>query len=151
MSQATQQAQSPAHDQYREQRTEQVQKQGRSLAEWVSFGIASSILLALVSLIIYDWAVTSQAAPIVHLYRSGEVREAANQFYVPFEVQNVGGEAAEAIQVLAELKVDGQVIEEGEQQIDFLSSGEIAKGAFVFTQDPSEAELLLRIGSYKLP
>ena len=45
----------------------------------------------------------------------------------------------------------GEEEQEGEQQIDFLSGGETAEGAFVFTLDPAAGELELRVASYKLP
>ncbi|MBZ8178696.1 TIGR02588 family protein, partial [Oscillatoria salina IIICB1] len=30
-------------------------------------------------------------------------------------------------------------------------SGEVQKGAFVFSRDPNEGELIVRVASYKLP
>jgi uncharacterized protein (TIGR02588 family) len=71
--------------------------------------------------------------------------------FIFFEVMNQGGETAESVQITAELKIDGEVAETGEQQIDFLSSGEQEEGAFVFTQDPRHGELIIRVASYKLP
>jgi uncharacterized protein (TIGR02588 family) len=129
----------------------QEQQRGRSLAEWVSFGIASAILLAVVGLVIYDWVAIPQGAPTLSIAQDGEIREESGQFYVPFVVENVRGNTAEAVQVMAELRIDGEVVESGEQQIDFLSGRETHTGAFVFTRDPAEGELVLRIGSYKEP
>jgi uncharacterized protein (TIGR02588 family) len=43
------------------------------------------------------------------------------------------------------------VEESGEQQIDFLASGEKEEGAFVFSRDPRQGELVMRVASYKLP
>jgi len=42
------------------------QQQGRALAEWVSFGIASFILVAIAGLVVHQWltkAVTSYLSP----------------------------------------------------------------------------------------
>ena len=39
----------------------------------------------------------------------------------------------------------------GEQQIDFLSGGEIEEGAFIFSHHPQEGKLIVRVASYKLP
>ncbi len=52
---------------------------------------------------------------------------------------------------VGELRIDGEVAETGEQQIDFLSGGETQEGAFVFSQPPTDENLTLRIASYKLP
>jgi uncharacterized protein (TIGR02588 family) len=53
--------------------------------------------------------------------------------------------------VIAELRINGEVEESGEQQIDFLASGEMEEGAFVFSRDPRKGELVVRVASYKLP
>uniref|UniRef100_A0ACD5GPH3 TIGR02588 family protein n=1 Tax=Desertifilum tharense IPPAS B-1220 TaxID=1781255 RepID=A0ACD5GPH3_9CYAN len=73
------------------------------------------------------------------------------QYYVPFSVINSGGTTAEAVQVIAELRVNGSLLESGEQQIDFLASDERQEGAFVFTRNPQQAELTIRVASYKSP
>ncbi|NEQ19382.1 MAG: TIGR02588 family protein [Microcoleus sp. SIO2G3] len=78
-------------------------------------------------------------------------REVNGQFYVPFEVVNTGGETAESIQIMAELQMNGEVEETGDIQIDFLSSGEKEKGAFIFSHDPRQGQLTIRVSSYKLP
>ena len=124
---------------------------GRTLAEWVSFGIATTILLTVIGIIIYDWVATPLSAPVLNVQLSSNIQQINGQFQVPFEVTNTGGQTAESVQVLAELLRDGEVVEDGEQQIDFLSAGESEEGAFVFTTDPGTSELVLRIASYKLP
>jgi uncharacterized protein (TIGR02588 family) len=125
-------------------------QQTSSLAEWVTFGIALSIVLAIVGLVVYTWIIKPSAPPIVSV-KHGDTWEAQGQFYVPFVVENVGDSTAEAVQVIAELSIDGQVVEDGEQQIDFLSGREIREGAFIFSRDPSQGELMIRVASYKMP
>ena len=88
---------------------------------------------------------------MLSVVQQGVVERVNDQFRVSFTLTNEGGQTAEAVQVVAELSQDGEVIEEGEQQIDFLSGGEEEEGAFLFTQDPSQAELWIRVASYKLP
>jgi uncharacterized protein (TIGR02588 family) len=83
--------------------------------------------------------------------QQGVVERVNDQFRVSFTLANDGGQTAEAVQVVAELSQNGEVIEAGEQQIDFLSVGEQEEGAFLFTQNPSQAELSIRVASYKLP
>lgn len=123
----------------------------RSLAEWVTFGAAAALLCAVIGIIIYDWAVTPPSAPVLSAKLARNIERINGQFQVPFEVTNTGGQTAESVQVIAELIRDGEVIEDGEQQVDFLSAGESEEGAFLFTKDPGDAELILRVGSYKLP
>lgn len=126
------------------------QTRERSPAEWTTFGIALFILASVVGLVLYKW-MTQENEPPVLVTRQSEIREVPGQFYVPFSVTNTGGETAESVQILAELSVNGEVEEDGEQQIDFLAAGEIEEGAFVFSQDPRAGELVIRVASYKLP
>jgi len=124
----------------------------RSFPEWITFGISSFILAIIVGLVIYIWmGEQNQQPPRISAVNEGKIREAYGQFYVPFSVTNTGGGTAESVQVIAELKVNGKVEESGEQQIDFLSGGEKQEGAFVFSRNPREGELVLRVASYKLP
>jgi len=123
----------------------------RSIAEWVTFSIASLILAFIVSLVSYTWINEKNQPPILSLTKKETIREIDGQFYVPFEVVNTGGDTAESVQIMAELLINGKVAESGEQQIDFLSSGEREEGAFVFSQNPRQGQLNLRVSSYKLP
>ncbi|MGF2039438.1 MAG: TIGR02588 family protein [Nostoc sp. CmiVER01] len=123
----------------------------RSIAEWVTFSVASLILVSIVSLVGYTWLNEKDQPPILSVSKKQTIREINGQFYVPFEVVNSGGDTAESVQVMAELLINGKVTETGEQQIDFLSSGESEEGAFIFSQNPLQGQLNLRVGSYKLP
>ncbi len=127
------------------------QKPKRSPAEWTTFSIALLILAAVVGLVIYKWLTQKNQPPVLSVSASSEIREAPGQFYVPFSITNTGGETVESVQVIAELTINGEVEESGEQQMDFLASGEKEEGAFVFSRDPREGELSVRVASYKLP
>jgi uncharacterized protein (TIGR02588 family) len=121
----------------------------RSPAERLSFGIALSILAVIVGLVVYVCQ-TEQEPPALSV-RPKIIREAQGQFYVPFEVTNTGGETAEAVQIIAELRVNGQIEQIGEQSIDFLSGGETEEGTFILSRDPRQGELIVRAASYKIP
>ncbi|MHC0061472.1 TIGR02588 family protein [Nostoc sp. UIC 10890] len=131
--------------------TKTEQRPKRSIAEWVTFSIASFILAIIVSLVGYTWLNEKNQPPILAVTKKETIREIDGQFYVPFEVVNSGGDTAESVQIMAELLIDGKVTETGEQQIDFLSSGESEEGAFIFSKNPRQGQLNLRVGSYKLP
>jgi uncharacterized protein (TIGR02588 family) len=127
------------------------QNQERSLAEWVTFSGASFILAVIIGLVGYTWLTDKNQPPIVSVTNKQTIREIDGQFYVPFEVVNTGGDTAESVQIMAELQIDGKVAETGEQQIDFLSRGEKEEGAFVFSHNPNQGQLTIRVASYKLP
>ncbi|MBH8575114.1 TIGR02588 family protein [Nostocaceae cyanobacterium CENA369] len=126
------------------------QKPQKSPAEWVTFSAASFILAVIVGLVVYTWIEDKHEPPVLSVTNK-TVREIKGQFYVPFEVVNTGGETAESVQIMAELQIDGKVAETGEQQIDFLSRGEKEEGAFIFSKNPRQGKLTLRVSSYKSP
>lgn len=125
--------------------------EGRSLAEWVSFGVAAAILGVVAGLVAYLWWSAPGTDPVLAVAQTGAVRQAGGQYYVPFEVTNSGGLTAEAVVVRGELLVGGKAVEELEVEFSFLSGGEVEQGAFIFTRDPRAGELRLRAGSYSLP
>jgi uncharacterized protein (TIGR02588 family) len=119
-------------------------------AEWITFAIASLIVAVLVGLVVFSWLIQAEQPPVIVIQPSSDIRVESGQFYVPFTVTNTGGATAEAVQVIGELRLDDR-LETGEQQIDFLSKGEQEEGAFVFSRDPRQGDLRLRVASYKLP
>lgn len=126
-------------------------KPERSLAEWVTFSIALFILAIIISLVGYIWLNEEDKPPILSVTKKQMIREIDGKFYVPFEIVNTGGETAESVQIIAELQMADKVVETGEQQIDFLSDGEKEEGAFIFSQNPRQGQLTVRVASYKLP
>ncbi len=123
----------------------------RSAAEWVTFILASIILLGLVGLICFDWQTNQNRPPAFSVAVSEAVRVTDGRYYVPFAITNTGGRIARMVQVTAHLDIVDVDEETGEQQIDFLSGHETKAGSFVFTHDPEEGELVVRVASYRLP
>lgn len=131
--------------------SDKCQRQRILLPEWVTFLISLSILALIVGLVFHSWLTQADGPPILQVSDPKEIREVRGQFYVPFTVTNIGGETAESVQIIGEIQKNGQVEESGEQQIDFLSAGEKQEGAFIFSRDPRQGDLIVRVGSYKLP
>lgn len=123
----------------------------RTAAEWVTFVVASMILLGLVALICFEWQTNQNHPPAFSVAVSEAVRVTDGRYYVPFAITNTGGRIARMVQVTAELDIAGVDEETGEQQIDFLSGHETKAGSFVFSHDPQEGDLVVRVASYRLP
>lgn len=124
--------------------------QNRNCAEWITFFISSCILLALIGLILYDWLLSQQSPPVLQVKTESVVEIREGQFYQPFVLKNVGGSFAESVQVIASLTIHPpDDIEVGEQEISFLAAGEKTSGYFVFTHDPRQGELNVRVASYR--
>ncbi len=122
----------------------------RTKAEWITFGAATCILTGIIGLVMYTAVSNKQQPPILTVSRK-TIRLVSGKYYVPFEVINNGDETAESVQILAELRDNNQIEETGEQQIDFLSSREKEEGAFIFSTDPRQGQLTIRVASYKVP
>lgn len=119
--------------------------------ERVTFAVAVVILLGLAGGIGYLWIQPREPA-IVTVEQVGPLRSSGTQRYVTGEVRNSGDETAEAVQVVAEVTVDGEVVAEGEQLVDFLSGGETEEVVFVFDDGGSpNVEPELRVASYTVP
>lgn len=125
--------------------------QPSSIAEWISFAIAAALLAVVMGLVVLLWSSDRQRQPPILRVEQAEIRQSQDQFYVPFAVTNAGGKTAESVQVVAELRVAGVPVESGEQILEFLSSQETAKGAFVFTHNPQNGTLVIRVASYQSP
>lgn len=122
----------------------------RNCAEWITFIISSLILLALIGLILYDWLLSQQSPPILQVEPQAAVEIREGQYYQPFTLKNTGGNFAESVQVIASLTIDSpEDLEVGEQEISFLAAGEKKSGYFIFTHDPREGELSVRVASYR--
>lgn len=150
---------------------EQSRRRSAISAERITFAVASVVVAILVGLVLLMWSIQDDRPPVLAIQNAtaetvtvqdrivptseiknvAEVRIEPGQFYVPFTIKNTGGTTAESVQVIGELRQGDTVLESGEQQIDFLSSGETEEGAFVFSHDPRRATLMIRVASYKLP
>ena len=56
----------------------------RSLAEWVTFSIATLILTGIVGLVCYTWVNDKHEPPILSVTNKQKIRKVNGQFYVPF-------------------------------------------------------------------
>jgi uncharacterized protein (TIGR02588 family) len=122
----------------------------RGTAERVVVAVAGGVLLALAGTIGWLWLQPRDPAQL-KVGPPEVLRQVDGQRYVSATVRNDGDETAEAVQVVAELSVDGEVVADGEQVVDFLSGGETQEVVFVFDTTAPDAEILLRVASYSVP
>ena len=126
------------------------QRDSNGKAEKISFLLSTLVLLAILGGTGWLWVRDRNQGP-PQLQVTSNIEERQGQYYIPFKVSNTGGETAARVQVIVELRVDGQLVEWGDQQIDFLSSQEEAEGAFILSRHPNSGELTVRVASYQLP
>ena len=122
-----------------------------TLAEIAAASISAAILLVVVAAVLYLWAFSADEPPLLQATQAGSVREAGGSFYVPIEVRNAGDRAVTGVSVSAELEAGGELVESGELQFEWLSGGAAERGTFIFTQDPSGKDLVIRVVGYRIP
>ncbi|CAN5291205.1 TIGR02588 family protein [soil metagenome] len=115
------------------------------------FGIACVILLTVAGAIGSLWVTGPTGPPNLALRGGGQVRHQDGEWYVRVTVENQGETTAEAVQILAELTIGGTLVEDGEQQIDFLASGARQAVGFVLDHNPANGDLDVSVASYKIP
>ena len=123
----------------------------RSLPEKVSFVVSLSIVGIIIALVCYTWITGDSNPAILSVTTEPPIRQVNQQYYVPFTITNSGGETAEAVEIIAKLSFKDRLVETGRQEIDFLSRQEKRSGEFVFSRNPQQGKLDIRVASYKLP
>jgi uncharacterized protein (TIGR02588 family) len=131
--------------------TDRDERPPRSLAEWVTFAVALTLVASIVGAILLSWATGASGPPVLGAERDGPIVRDGAVYRVPFEVRNTGGETATSVQVVAELTIDGSIEGSGEQSFMFLSGGESESGEFLFAKDPAAGELTIEVASYANP
>lgn len=117
----------------------------RTPLEWVSFGVTAAIVVAVVAAI--GWIGLQPDDPAdIEVRVTGEPRVSGELAYVEAEVRNRGDHTAEAVHVVAE--VGDQ--EMGDQEIDFLSGGEVEQVVFVVERDDAD-RIAVRVASFSEP
>ncbi len=126
----------------RAKQSRSAQDRPRSAAEWVSLAAVLLILGAVVGYLVLQTVRRSDDTARFEVeIRQGEITQHGNRFYVPLTIRNAGTATGEEVVIHAELKQDGETVEEAELTFGFVAGGEEMEGVAVFTEDPRSAEL----------
>jgi len=110
----------------------------RSRAEWATTAICVALIALLCGAIVYEGyaADDDDAARIEITVSSDDAEQRGEQWYVPFEVQNVGDETVEEIVVVVELLQGEEAVAEAETTVLLLGENEYVRATAVFDADP---------------
>ena len=127
-----------------------VQARAPHPVEWLIGGISAALVVALLGYLAYRGLATDGRPPefavaVEKIDRLGE------RFHVSVAVSNSGGATAAGVIVRATLGEQGELIETGEIEFDYLPAGSTRRGAFVFANDPASRELELSVLGYTDP
>lgn len=135
-----------------EHETEIVASESRSIAERTTLAISASVILAFLGVIIW-LEVNSNGKPAIIAVepQTEQVRHDETGYYLSVIVRNDGSQTVEDVRIQASLTTADGATEIREFGIDFLVRDETAAGMFVFTQDPTEGDLVVTAASYRVP
>ncbi len=125
-------------------------EQQKNGLEWIVFSVSLVLTLGVLGYLTYEVVRFAGTPPTIRV--SLEAAESrAGHFVVPVRAHNVGGEAAEDVQVEVVLRVDGAVA--GRANVTFvrLPRSATREGWIVFASDPRRGELRARVLSYTTP
>lgn len=124
-------------------------REGRTLAEWVIFGVSSALVLGVALVLLLAAILGPDGGPRFELEVLSSER-IGDRYHVGVEVHNEGGQAAASVRVHAELALADRTVE-ADETVDALAPGGDSTVTFVFADDPSAGELTIDIRSFQEP
>lgn len=115
---------------------------GRTTAERVTMVVSLLVVLVVVGLLVYDFAITGDTPPLIAV----EVDHAAVQqeeggYYLPVTVTNRGEQTAEDVTIHFVLEREDGRSESTSLTFRFLAPGERSEGTLIFNADPTAGNL----------
>jgi len=120
------------------------------LLEWVAAGAGFLFLICLLAAIGHDAITGSSQQPPSIAVLPGEIIATPSSYVVPFKASNGSGGTAAAVQIEGKLEV-GSMIETSQATIDYIAGQSTGEGSLIFTSDPRQGRLTLRVTGYQKP
>jgi uncharacterized protein (TIGR02588 family) len=116
------------------------------VAERITFLISLAILLGLLGLLVFQLLAEDDQPPSIQvtLLRESAYR-AAEMYYLPVEIANLGDQTAQNLEIVLSLESEDGQAEAASFAIPFLPGQDSIRGTAVFDQDPSTGEISIDI------
>lgn len=125
--------------------------QKTSALEWMVAAIGLAVVVgAAVYMMVYA-ARGADGPPLLSVRPVSVVSVEGSSHVVRFEARNDGGATAASVHLSAELRNGNEVVETAQATLDYLPRNSRRGGAFVFSRDPGELTLSLRVEGYSEP
>jgi uncharacterized protein (TIGR02588 family) len=118
--------------------------------EWIIGAIGLLIVLSAVGLLMYEAIGGDKSPPDVKLTVE-TMEQLRNGYLVKVRAVNEGGEPAARVAIEVELLNDGEIVESGETQFEYLPAHSKREAGVFFTRDPRQGELRLKARGYEEP
>ncbi len=125
----------------------------RNAAEWTTLGISAVIVATLVATAVYEHLARTEPSGAWVSVRVDVARaeQRAGLFYIPFTVANTGGEPAENVAVVFEVKRGEETVEESTTEVAFLPNSGSTVGELVTALDPAAHTIEARVATLQFP
>lgn len=112
--------------------------------------LGGAVVLALLAFLAYQALAVSDTGPQLSAAVS-KVERAGDHFVAHVRVDNDGNEAARDVNVSGELSANGKTLQEASTTISYLPPTSFRRAALLFTKDPRQVKLTVRVAGYELP
>ena len=130
---------------------EQGKVQRYPLVEWVSAAVGVLITGAILGVLGYEAALQRNGRPPVMEVVPVAVVAARNTYVVEIRVKNLTHKTAAAVVVEGALKQGDTIVETSNATFDYVPGGSHRDGGLVFTRDPRQFRVVLRVTGYERP
>lgn len=118
--------------------------------EWIAAALGLIVTLALLAIIGRDALQGSEGTPVLEA-SAGETRRVAGGSVVDFTVANRAPAAAASVEVEGVLTLPGEESETSVATLDYVAGNSEARGAMMFSGDPSAGGLKVRVRGFTEP
>lgn len=120
------------------------------LWEWI-FAILGLILVTgAISFMIYQATKQTKKLPNF-VFKIDAPTQNSNGYLVEFELENTGDETASAVVIEGELKGGAESVEKSSATLNYAPSHSKRQGGLLFTKNPNDFELKIRVAGYEKP
>ena len=124
----------------------------RSLAQWITVGLSTLIVLSLVGLLLYQAVAGGSQPPAIEVkFQHESLRQAGALYYLPVEVTNQGDQTAQDVRVRLSYMSDQGQPELAEVMTDFLAGGATDHHTVALSREPSGANLKVDSVTFREP
>lgn len=118
--------------------------------EWIIAGIGLILVIGAVGFMLYE-AMTEKSEPPNFTVTVDSINPASDGYHVKFRVKNTGDQTAADVAIEGELKQGAEIVETTTVTLTYVPSDSEREAGFVFSKNPHEYELKLRVKSYEKP
>lgn len=112
--------------------------------------LGGAVVLAVLAFLAYQALAVSDTGPQLSAAVSN-VERVGDHFVAHVRVDNDGNQTARGVNVSGELSANGKTLQQASTTISYLPPTSFRKGALLFTKDPRQLKLTVRVAGYELP